>query len=277
MQYKTQLAEKIAELLLNVKTKKPLVHHITNYVTVGDCANICLAIGGSPIMADEIEEVNDITSISSCLILNIGTLNKRTVESMVTAGLKANACRIPVILDPVGAGASKFRNETLDLLLKKIKFAVIRGNLSEIRYLLEGSANTKGVDVSPEDMSQNISLIANRCAEKLNCVIAITGKTDVVSDGQRVLCIDNGHELLSSITGTGCMCTSLIGTFSGANSDILLSATAGILCMGIAGEIAYEVASNQGLGSFRISIMDEISRLNEQTLTKGAKIYETNA
>ncbi len=276
MRYSKQLAERTAKLLLQVKAERPLVHFITNYVTVNDCANICLAIGGSPIMADAIEEACDITSIASSLVINIGTLNKRTVDSMIAAGIKANGCGIPVVLDPVGAGASAFRNEAVKLLLKQVKFSVIRGNLSEIRYLLEGSGNTKGVDASVDDMSQSSTLIAKRSAKRFDCVVAITGKTDTISDGQRVLCIDNGHEELANITGTGCMCTALIGAFCGAASDMLSSAVAGIACMGIAGEIAYGLSSNQGLGSFRTSIMDVISRLREQTFIERARIYEAN-
>ncbi len=257
-----------------IKEAKPLVHHITNYVTVNDCANACLAIGASPIMADEATEVCDITAIASSLVINIGTLNERTVASMLKAGMKANECGIPVVLDPVGAGASGFRNETAAKLLENIRFTVIRGNLSEIRYLTENCANTKGVDVSDKDMGQSSVDIAMRCAKKYGCIAAITGKTDVISDGQKVLCIDNGHEALSSVTGTGCMCTTLIGVFCGANSDPFVSAAGGILSMGIAGELAFERAGSLGFGSFRIALMDEIGKLNGTTILERAKIHE---
>ncbi len=270
------MISQIISQLDSVKKEKPLVHHITNYVTVNDCANICLAIGASPIMADDTEEVCNITAISRSLVLNIGTLNKRTVESMVCAGIEANKRGIPVVLDPVGAGASKLRNETVSLLLEKIKFSVIRGNLSEIRYLTEAYANTKGVDAAVEDLSQNSVELAKRCADKYKCVAAITGKIDVISDGQRVLCIENGHEALCGVTGTGCMCTTLIGAFCGANTEPFISAAGGILCMGIAGELACEKVGSFGFGSFRVSLIDEIGKLNSSIIAERAKIHEEN-
>lgn len=265
---------KIMEQLESVKRIKPLVHHITNYVTVNDCANVCLAIGASPVMADDINEVCDIVSISKSLVLNIGTLNKRTVDSMVQAGLKANELGVPVILDPVGAGASGLRNQTAALLMEKIKFNIIRGNLSEIRFLTENHSSTKGVDVSDDDMSECAEDIALCCAHKRGCVVAITGKTDIVSDGKQIISIENGHEMLSGVTGTGCMCSSLIGAFCGANAEPLLSAAAGILCMGIAGELAFEIAGQQGFGGFHVSLINEIGKINGQTIRERAKIHE---
>jgi len=268
------MVNKMTKALAAVREKKPLVHHITNYVTVNDCANICLAIGGSPIMADSIDEAADIASISSSLVINMGTLNKRTIESMIAAGVKANECSIPVVFDPVGAGASALRNETALLLLKKIKFSVVRGNLSEIRFLAENHTGTKGVDVSDEDKSDNSGLIVKRCAEKLDCVVACTGKIDVISDGKQTVFINNGHKMLSDVTGTGCMCTTLIGAFCGANEDMFVSALSGVLGMGIAGEIAFEKSGGSGLGSFRISLVDEISKLDGVTLKGRANLDE---
>ncbi len=259
--------------LEKIKSINPLIYHITNYVTVNDCANICLAIGASPIMADDMEEIGDITAIASSLVINTGTLNKRTAEAMISAGVEANKRGIPVVLDPVGAGASGLRNETVLQLLEKVKFSVIRGNLSEILYLTEGHANTKGVDAADEDRAFSSVKIASRCADALGCTVAITGKTDVVSDGQRVLCINNGHEMLSKVTGTGCMCSSLIGAFCGANNDMLMAAAGGIICMGIAGELAYEVSEKAGLGSFHISLIDAIGNMSRQILIERAKIY----
>lgn len=271
------ITEQIETLLTKVRNKTPLVHHITNYVTVNDCANITLAIGASPIMADDIDEVNEITAISSALVLNIGTLNKRTISSMIAAGKKANELNIPIVLDPVGAGASRQRNQTVNTLLKQIKFSVIRGNMSEIRFIAGLSATTKGVDASKSDLENSIKNgidVAKALSDKLGAVIAITGATDIISNGKAALCIENGHKMLGSITGTGCMCTSLIGSFCGITSDYYMAAVSGIMCMGIAGEIAFENAGSKGNGSYHMAVLDEISKLKPETIHKGAKAYE---
>ena len=270
--------EECTDILEKVITKKPLVHHMTNYVTVNDCANVTLAIGASPIMSDAIEEVNEIVSISSSLVLNIGTLNDRTVESMIAAGRKANKINIPVIFDPVGAGASLFRNNTSKDILEKVKINILRGNISEIRYIAGFNANTKGVDASENDKNntcQEAAEIAYSLAKKQKCIVAITGATDVISDGERTIYIENGHPALSNITGTGCMCSSLVGAFNGAAPDLPLQATvAALLCMGIAGEIAYEKAGKFGNGSFRSAIIDAISNMNKNILSERSRIYE---
>ena len=270
--------EQCAEILEKVVTKKPLVHHITNYVTVNDCANITLSIGASPIMADAIEEVSEIVSISSSLVLNIGTLNNRTVQSMIASGKKANEINIPVIFDPVGAGASSFRNSTTKDILEKVKINILRGNISEIRYIAGLSSNTKGVDASESDKnnpSKEAAEIAYSLAKKQKCIVAITGAIDVISDGTRTFYIENGHPALSNITGTGCMCSSLVGSFNGAAPDSPLQATvAALLCMGIAGEIAYEKAGKLGNGNFRSAIIDAISNMNTNILLERSRFYE---
>lgn len=271
------MIQDIVENLRAVREKKPLVHHITNYVTVNDCANIVLAIGASPIMADDIDEVEAITAISSALVLNIGTLNSRTAASMFAAGKKANELNIPVILDPVGAGASELRNRTIERLLKEINIAVLRGNMSEIRFVAGLQVTTRGVDASEADQKSEKEIgrnTAEKVAKQFGCVAAITGATDIVSDGKRTVYIENGTNLLSSVTGTGCMCTSLVGAFCGAATDFLIAATGGILSMGIAGELAAESAGDKGNGSFHVAIVDEISKLNAETLVKRAKIHE---
>ncbi len=261
-------------LLALVRSKKPLVHHITNYVTVNDCANITLAIGASPIMADAAEEAGDIAAIASSVVLNIGTLNNRTVESMMIAGESANQIGVPVVFDPVGAGASKMRNETVERILDGVKVAVVRGNLSEIRYIAGLSANTKGVDASEQD-GGDAGEIARNLAQRLGCVIAITGAVDTVSDGGRTIHIHNGHSALSGVTGTGCMCSSLIGAFCGAIPNQAFEGTvAALLCMGIAGELAYEKSGQAGYGSFHMGILDAISKLDANTLHERMKYDE---
>ena len=264
-------------LIEQVRTINPLVHHITNYVTVNDCANITLAIGASPIMADDLKEVKDITGIASSLVINMGTLNERTVLSMMAAGKTANQKGIPVVFDPVGAGASRFRNETAKELLKEIKFTVIRGNISEIKFLSGLQSETKGVDASDTDLldTENIKTIALNLAQKMQCVVAITGKIDVVSDGSKTVLIENGHSMLSTITGTGCMCTSLIGSFCGAVPDCPMDSTVtALLSMGIAGELAYDFAKDHGNGSFRLALHNAMSRMDDEILIRRAQFIE---
>lgn len=260
-----------------VRKHKPLVHHITNYVTVNDCANITLAIGGSPIMADALEEAADITRISSALVLNMGTLNERTISSMLAAGKAANQSGIPVVFDPVGAGASEFRNKTAAQLLDEVHINVLRGNISELRCLAGIQSETKGVDASESDLlnAGDAAAVAKALASRLGCVAAITGAVDVVTDGGKVIYIENGHAMLSNLTGTGCMCSSLIGSFCGAVPESPLEATvAALLTMGIAGEIAHDKAGAQGNGSFRVALHDAVSRMDAETLTRRAKTHE---
>jgi len=273
----TGILKQVEETLAHIKARSPLVHHITNYVTVNDCANITLAIGASPVMADDIGEVREITAISQALVLNMGTLNERTVASMLVAAKKANELNIPVVFDPVGAGASALRNETLAKILGQAKISIIRGNISEIGYIAGSRAAVKGVDASEKDMkagAHNAAGIAKALAEKTGSIIAITGATDIISDGSRTVRIENGHKMLGSITGTGCMCTSLIGSACGASEDSFAAAVSGIVFMGIAGEMAFEKAGQLGNGSFRAALIDEISRLDAATLSKRAKITE---
>lgn len=268
----------VVELLKKLKKKNPLVHNITNYVTVNDCANILLAIGASPIMADDIREAADITSISSALVINIGTLNERTIESMILSGKKANESDIPVVFDPVGAGASYFRNETTKRILDEVKIDVLRGNMSEIKFIAGLSSETKGVDASESDIkggNEEGIRAAESLARKYKCVTAITGVTDIVSDGERTVILENGTKMLSKVTGTGCMTTALVGGFLGAcesKKEYFIAAISGILSMSISGEIAQEKAGKIGIGSFHVAIMDAISNLNADEILSMAKI-----
>lgn len=269
------MSQRYATLVEMVRTAKPIIHHITNYVTVNDCANMTLAIGGSPIMADALEEAADIARIASALVLNMGTLNDRTVPSMLAAGKMANEVRIPVVFDPVGVGASRFRNDTAARILDEVKISVLRGNISEVRFLAGLQSEPKGVDASEADMQGDAAIVAKLLAARLGCVVAITGAVDVVSDGTEVICIENGHPKLSDITGTGCMCSSLIGSFCGAVSESPLEATvAALLTMGIAGEMAYELAGMKGNGSFRAVLLDCVSRMDAETIIRRAKFHE---
>ncbi|ALP91382.1 MULTISPECIES: hydroxyethylthiazole kinase [Clostridium] len=272
------IAQKVVELLNRLKNKKPLIHNITNYVTVNDCANILLAIGASPIMADDLKEAEDITSIASALVINIGTLNERTIESMIASGKKANELNIPVVLDPVGAGASSFRNETTKRILEEIKISVLRGNMSEIKFIAGLESETKGVDASESDLKSDSDegiRVAKSLAKRFNCTVAITGVCDIVSDGEKSVTIENGTKMLSNVTGTGCMTTALVGGYLGAcetKEDLFIAAVSGIVSMGICGEIAEERAGSIGLGSFHMAIIDAVSNLDEEDLLKRSKI-----
>ncbi|WP_320129906.1 hydroxyethylthiazole kinase [uncultured Sphaerochaeta sp.] len=271
----TTIEKAIIETLQAVRTKKPIVHHLTNYVTVNDCANCVLELGGSPIMADEIEEVEEITALSSSLVLNIGTINARTLESMIKAGKKAKELHLPIILDPVGNGASTYRTQAVKRILEEVGPSVIRGNLSEIRCLAGLTSKTQGVDASQTDKETSSEVareLAKTLARQLNCIVSITGKTDFISDGNRTLSIHNGHSRLAKVTGTGCMSTSLVGTCCGATSDLLMATTAGILCMGLAGELAQEECSQKGEGSFHCAILDQIGMLDAKQIAERGKI-----
>ena len=231
-------------MLENVRAKTPLVHNITNYVTVNDVANVLLAAGGSPIMSDDADDVEDITSICGGLNINIGTLNSRTITSMLLAGKKANLLGHPVVLDPVGAGASQLRTDTANRLLREVKFTVIRGNISEVKTLASGAGTTKGVDadvadkVTEENLDSAVAF-AKAFAARTGAVVAITGAIDIVADAHKAYCIRNGHPMMSSITGTGCQLSALTAAFVTANPDQPLEAAAAAVCaMGLAGEVA---------------------------------------
>ena len=267
-------------ILGNVRNKTPLVHNITNYVTVNDCANILLACGGSPIMSDDEGDVEDITSICGGLNINIGTLNKNTSPSMFLAGRKANELGHVTLLDPVGAGASRLRTETAAKLIDEIRFSVIRGNISEIKALAQGANSTKGVDADAADQvnADNVDSViafAKAFAEKTGAVIAITGATDLITDGKQVCLIRNGHPMMSRITGTGCMLSAMTTAFAVANPDRLFEAVCtSVIAMGLCGEIAHARLGNMdGNSTYRNYIIDAVYRLTAEELKDGAK-YE---
>ncbi len=267
-------------ILENVKVKAPFVHSITNYVTVNDCANMILACGASPIMADDIHEVEEITSLCNSLVVNLGTLNERTIESMIAAGKKANELNHPVILDPVGAGASKLRTATAMKLLQEIKVDVIRGNASEIKCISQGTASTKGVDAGQEDKITEDNLeaavtSAKQLAERTKAIIVITGVIDIVTDAGRAYILRNGTPVMSRITGTGCMLSAVIGAVCAANPDNLLdAAAAGVAMMGICGEQAYErmIARQEGTASFRVHLIDAMGNMDVERLNQAVRV-----
>lgn len=262
----------------NVRKNSPLIHNITNYVTVNDCANMLLACGASPIMSDAIDDVEDITAICGGLNINIGTLNERTIPSIFLAGKKANELGHPVLLDPVGAGASALRTNTAVELMDKVKFTVIRGNISEIKTLANGSGTTKGVDADVADRVTEENLetavaFAKALAKKTGSVIAITGAIDIVADADCAYCIYNGTPMMSTITGTGCQLSALVTAFVVANPANPLKATAAAVCaMGLCGEIAQKRLTDlDGNSTYRNYIIDAMYNLDSDTFIKGAK------
>jgi len=270
----------LGKYLENVRKITPLVHCITNYVTVNDVANVLLACGASPIMSDEPEDVADITSICGGLAINIGTLNKRSIEGMFIAGAKANELGHIVLLDPVGAGASKLRTDTAIRLMNEIKFDVIRGNISEIKTLASGYGTTKGVDadaadkVTEENLDEMVAF-AKGFSKKANAIIAITGAIDLVADAEKCYVIRNGVSEMSKITGTGCQLSGLATAYATANADNKTEAVAAAVCMmGLAGEMGYaNLAKGEGNSTLRNRIIDTICNMDADALSEGAK-YE---
>ena len=270
----------LGKCLENVKEKSPLIHNITKYVTVNDVANALLASGGSPIMSDEPEDVADITSICNGLNIKIGTLNKNSIEAMFVSGMKSKELGHIVLLDPVGAGASKLRTETAVNIMEEIKPDVIRGNISEIKTLALGSGTTKGVDADVADIVTESNLesmveFAKSFSEKTGAIIAITGAIDLVADSKKCYVIRNGSPIMSRITGTGCMLSGLATAYAVANPDNITEAVATSVClMGLAGEIGVsKMKEYEGNSSLRNHIIDEIYNMDAEKLTKGAK-YE---
>nr|WP_330376482.1 hydroxyethylthiazole kinase [Sellimonas intestinalis] len=268
------------ECMDNVRKNVPLVHNITNYVTVNDVANILLACGGSPIMSDEPEDVEDITSVCGGLNINIGTLHQSSIEGMLLAGKKANELGHPVLLDPVGAGASRLRTDTALRIMKEIKLTVIRGNISEIKTLAYGSGTTKGVDadvadaVTEETLNDAIAFVKN-FARKTSCIIAVTGAIDLVSDGEICYVIRNGRPEMGKITGTGCQLSGMMTAYVTANQEKPLEAAASAVCiMGLAGEIGWSrMQEGDGNATYRNRIIDAVYQMTGEDLERGAK-YE---
>lgn len=270
----------LSSCLENVRAISPLVHNITNYVTVNDVANAILAVGASPIMADEPDDAYEITAICNALNINIGTLNSRTIESMFRAGKRASELGHPTLLDPVGAGASSLRTNTALNLMKDVKFDVIRGNASEIKTLALGSGKTHGVDADKADSvnDSNLAFMAGFVKDfsrTAGAVIALTGAIDLVADGEKCYAIRNGRSEMGRITGTGCMLSGIMAAFVAANPGNTLEACAASVClMGLAGEIGYShLQAHEGNSTYRNRIIDAIYTMTGGILDRGAK-YE---
>ncbi len=261
-----------------LRERAPHVHCITNYVTANDCANILLACGAYPVMADFWEEAEEITAGCDALVINLGTLNDNRLSAMIRAGKRANALRLPVLLDPVGVGASAYRLKAAFRLLEEIDFSVIRGNLSEIKTLYKGTGSSKGVDAAQEDggtgtNQEEACFTAKELAGKTGAVIVLTGETDIIAEKERVFYLRNGHASMCKIAGTGCMLTAVIGAFCAVfPEEPLRAAIAGAAAMGISGEIAYEkiMERKEGTASLKIHLMDSISNMEDERLKERA-------
>lgn len=274
------LFELSTDIFENIQKAAPVVHNISNYVTATDCANITLACGGAPTMADDPEEVAEVASACHASVINMGNTGGYFEESMLQTGLANNRIGHPLIFDPVGAGGSTRRNAVLEHLMEQLHFSIIRGNISEIKYLGSKHASAKGVDACKEDLAsesniQDIAAYAKSLSAKLDSIIAISGPIDVVADADTAYLIRNGHPLMSRVTGTGCMLSSVLGVFAAANPNHLLEASAiAVSAYGYAGELAYQkiLKIQGGTGSLRTFLVDYMSNMNAEQWKQGAKI-----
>jgi hydroxyethylthiazole kinase len=266
--YDRQMAQKAAENLKKLKDNKPLIHNITNFVVMNFTANALLACGASPVMAHAQEEVEEMASFAGALVLNIGTLTPYWIDSMLKAGRRANEAKVPIILDPVGSGATKLRTDSAKRLIDELAIAVVRGNASEVLSLAQEDSRTKGVDSihSVDDAAEAAIILA----KELKTTLAITGAVDLVTDGKVIYRISNGHELMRYVTGTGCTATVIMGAFLAIDSNPAEAATTALAYFGLAGEIAATHA--EAPGSFQIALLDALYSIDKKQLEDGAKI-----
>ncbi|HSW49096.1 MAG TPA: hydroxyethylthiazole kinase [Bryobacteraceae bacterium] len=251
-----------------IRAEAPLIHNITNYVVMNTTANALLALGASPVMAHAVEEVEEMAGIAKALVLNIGTLSEAWIGAMVKAGLRARQRNIPVVLDPVGAGATQFRTAAVHALLREVRPTVIRGNASEMRAVLFAEDATKGVDSthSSEEALDAARILAEHCG----CVVSVSGAVDLVVGSGSVIRISNGHPMMPRVTGLGCTATALTGAFAAVNPDPLQAAAHAMAALGIAGEMAAERAS--GPGSLQMLLLDALYRMEESDIRQRLKM-----
>jgi hydroxyethylthiazole kinase len=256
--------------LAALRGRRPLVHSVTNYVVMNETANAVLALGALPVMAHAREEVQEMVGLAGALVLNIGTLEEAWVESMLLAGAAANERGVPVVLDPVGAGATTYRTDTARRILDSVDVAVLRGNPGEVATLVGVEAEVRGVESI--GTGGDAAELARAAARTLGLVASVTGAVDHVSDGERTVAVANGHELLASVTGTGCMSTVLTGCFLAAKADPLEAAAEALVAFGVAAEDA--AVGAKGPGSFHVALYDALAALDPATLTGRAKVSE---
>ena len=265
-----QLNEKAAQNLSALRSQKPLIHNITNSVVMNYTANALLAMGASPVMAHAQNEVEDMVAFAGALVLNIGTLTDDWIASMIKAGKKASGLQKPIILDPVGSGATPLRTDSAKKIIDQTRVSVIRGNASEILSLRHAASKTKGVDTihSVEEAAKTATVLA----QELGTTLAITGPVDLITDGSRVIRVENGHPLMGFVTGTGCTATATIGAFLAVDDDPVSATATALAYFGLAGEVAGQNAGAPG--SFMVQMLDALYSITPQDLQKGAKIEE---
>jgi hydroxyethylthiazole kinase len=257
--------------LRDLRQRKPLVHQITNYVVMNETANATLALGALPVMAHAGEEVEEMVRLASALVLNIGTLSEHWVEAMLLAGGAANARGIPVVLDPVGVGATEYRTRTARRVLDLVDVTVLRGNAGEIATLVGAQAEVRGVESISTGLEP--AELAGEAARRLGVIASVTGPVDHVSDGERVLAVANGHELLAAVTGTGCMSSAITGCFlAGKPGEPLEAAAEALAAFGVAAEDA--AAGAKGPGTFHARLYDALYALDPATLDGRAHVEE---
>ena len=256
--------------LASLRESKPLVHQITNYVVMNETANATLALGALPVMAHAREEVEEMVGLASALVLNIGTLSEHWIEAMLLAGRAANRRGVPIVLDPVGAGATRYRTDTARRLLDELEIAVVRGNAGEVATLVGVDAEVRGVESMGG--AGDAAELAREAARALKIVAAVTGPVDHVSDGEQVIGVANGHELLAAVSGTGCMATAITGCFVAAREDPFEAAAEALVAFGVAGEDAAKDA--RGPGTFHAGLYDALAGLDPDTLDGRAKLRQ---
>lgn len=264
----SQATQAAVEIIARVQTQRPLIHHITNFVVMNATANITLCMGALPVMAHAPQEVEEMVGAASALVLNLGTLWPEQVEAMLLAGRRANQRGIPIVLDPVGAGATRLRTESARRLLKELSISIVRGNLAEIATLAGMDAKIRGVE--SVDSTGDAVLTASQFAKKFGCVAAVTGPIDVVTDGTRLMRVANGHPMMATVTGTGCMATSVMAVCAAVEKDAVFATAAALAAYGLAGEFAAEKA--QGPGTFQVHLFDAVAALTEDVLRIGMHI-----
>ncbi|PHR26810.1 MAG: hydroxyethylthiazole kinase [Desulfotalea sp.] len=266
----SNLAAQTAENLSRIRLNKPLIHNITNFVVMNYTANVLLATGASPVMAHAINEVEEMVGFAGSLVLNIGTLTDSWVDSMVKAGQKAAELNIPVILDPVGAGATQLRTDAAKRILHETNVQVLRGNSSEILALAGSDSHSRGVDAG--NSVEEAAGAAKYLSKELGTTLAITGPVDLITDGTRVVEVANGHELMPYVTGMGCSATAVIGAFSAVEKDMVVAAAGALAFFGLAGELAAGKAG--GPGTFMIELLDALYNMSPEELQAGARFLE---
>jgi len=259
--------QKLVRDLNTVRSKSPLIHNITNYVVMNNTANGLLAIGASPVMAHSLEEVAEMASIASALVINIGTLEPEWVKAMLIAGKTALKNNTPIVFDPVGAGATTYRTLVCKQIIEECKPSVIRGNASEIMALWNANVQTKGVDST--DSSDSALDSAKALARQTGAVVVVSGQTDYITDGENTRAVGNGNPMMARVTGMGCTATAVVAAFAAINGDMLEAATHGMAVMGVAGEIA--ACKSSGNGSLQVNFLDELYNLDEAAIRNNIK------